>query len=256
MTPGSRGPTAGTPPRGGPGHPPGRLSTPRRGVSRPRALLGLLVLLSVLAGIVAATEALRRPGPTPPIPDVGADPGDPRETVDCPSALVGGDSTPRDRDPVPVASGDLYACPSTFDNALVTFEGEVVGAVMGRGDGAWTQLNDDAYANALGPLPGHRDYRGSNAGVGVHLPEDVAERVERVGGPTGRGDVLRVEGTFHRVDEDSGEVAVIRAASGEVVEPGAPTRQPSLPARRAAAVAAALAAVALLVGERVVRRAR
>lgn len=222
-------------------------STPARPVSRLRVLVGALLLTGALGGVVVLSQVLRHPPADTPA-DVEADEGDIREEVDCPGPLALEADQPRP--PVPVTSGDLYECPGTYDGQPVRFEGEVVGAVMSRRDGTWTQLNDDLYAGDLGPLPAHRDFRGANAGVGVILPRGLAEQVQTVGGPTARGDVLAIVGTFHRIDGDSREAAIIRADGGTVTRAGEPVDHPPLRHRQVIGVVLALAAVGVTVAER------
>lgn len=227
-------------------------TAPVRPVSRLRVFLGALVFLGSLVGIIAGSELLRYPpgdvdGTVPPSE------GDIRDELVCPPALPPDDeleADPRTDPTVTVSSEDLYDCPSVYDGRSVRYEGEVVGALLHRSDGAWTQLNDDLYAGALGPLPLHRDYRGANAGVGVFLPAALADRVETVGGPRARGDVLTVVGTFHRVDPDSREVAVIRAETASVARAGEPFDHDPLPDRRLVGIVLALAAVGVTTAHR------
>lgn len=220
----------------------------RRSVSRLRVLVAGLVLLGALSGVVVLAEYLRHPASAVPVTDPVDGPRDPREEVACPPVR----SAPgNDGSPVPVGANDLYDCPQAYDGRLVRYEGEVVGALLDRADGAWAQLNDDAYAGGVGPLPAHREFRGGNSGVGVHLPRDLADTVEWVGGPAARGDVLAVTGIYHQSDAGSGEAFVIRAGSGEVTARGSPIEHEDVPGRRIAGVLLAAAALALLtVGRR------
>lgn len=222
-----------------------------RPVSRPRVLAGGLALLAALAGVVGLAEYLRHPPTVTPAIEP-YDPGDPREDTECPSRLV----AIRPPGPVEVSSNDLYACPQVFDHQRVRYEGEVIGAVLRRSDGAWVQLNDDAYAADLGPLPAHREFRGGNSGVGVHLPEDLADEIESVGGPSTTGDVLAVTGVSYQSDPDSGEAAVIRASGATVTARGEPISHAALPDRRIAGIVLALLAAGLVVAGRVVARRR
>jgi hypothetical protein len=233
--------------------------SPRRPVPLSRVAVGALLFVLAVGAQILLAESLRHP---PPLQPALAEPddGDPRVQVECPGP------EPRegvDRDdlgterlpPVEVTSNDLYDCPETFDGEHVRFRGEVVGGVLRRDDGSWTQLNDDVYADALGPLPAHRDFRGGNAGAGVFLPPDLAARIAHVGGPRSRGDVLEVDGVFLRVDPSTREVAVIRARTGRIVQGGGPIDDPLLRDRQLAAVL--LTGVALsLVGYQVLRSRR
>jgi hypothetical protein len=238
------------------------VSTPprRRPIPRRRVFAAAVGLLALLGAVIAVGELLRHPyDPASDIPESELAGADPRDELLCP------EPAPREgqqRDlgdepsaPVEVDSNDLYDCPESFDGRRVVYRGEVVGALMDRRDGVWTQLNDDVYAELLGPLPAHRDYRGGNAGVGVLLPHDTAATVNFVGGPQTRGDVLEVSGIFHRVDA-TGEVAVIRADGAQLVTDGEPFPDPPLIDRRIAAWIAMLVAVGLTIWERVVASRR
>lgn len=232
------------------------MSARLRGVPGHGVALGALVGLALLAGIVTLAEGLRHPHPEGQVvPPAEAEADDPRTEVDCqsivPDGVPGSPSLSPRTAPPTVSSSDLHDCPATFDQARVTYQGEVVGAVLRRREGAWLQLNDDVYAGAGGPLPAHRDYRGGNAGVGVFVPHEVADRIDVVGGPHHHGDVLSVTGQFHRVDRTSGEASVIRATGGQVVRPGRPFEDRRLPDREVAALALGLLAILLVARERV-----
>lgn len=219
----------------------------RTPVPRHVVLAVAVVAFAGLAAVVVGVDALRHPPAVEPAP-VPVDDGDPREAITCPEHPPPAST--------PVTSDDLYECPAVFDGATVRFRGEAVGALLERADGAWTQLNDDAYAGDLGPLPAHRDFRGGNAGIGVYLIADLADRITHIGGPSARGDVLTVTGVFHRVDAHSGEVAVIRAHDGRVSRPGEPISHRALTDRRTVGILVALAVAALFAGEQIIRRRR
>lgn len=156
--------------------------------------------------------------------------------------------------PAVVTSGELLDCPQTWDGREVRLIGEVVGDMLRRGDVAWLQVNDDAYAVDLGPLPTHRDYRGIGGGLGVLAPFAEARTLSWIGGPRTRGDVVEVSGTFHRVDPATREVAVIRATRLEVRSAGGPVELPPVPLRRTAALSALTVAAAVLLAGRARRR--
>jgi len=234
------------------------VSTPvgRRPIPRRRVAAAALGLAAFLAAVVAAGEALRHPHtPVSDIPEAQLAGADPRDELVCP------DPQPREGQrrtpdiegtaPVRVTSNDLFDCPEAYDGRRVVYRGEVVGALLERAVGVWSQLNDDVYAELLGPLPAHRDYRGGNAGVGVLLPHGAVDLVSFIGGPQTRGDVLEVVGTFHRVDP-TGEVAVIHADGAQRMADGEPFPDPPLADRRLAAWLAVIVALALVTIERVV----
>lgn len=235
-----------------------------RPVPRARVALALLAFLIGIGGIVTLAETLRHPLPSggPATPELDDPDSDPRTTVDC------GQAPPREgqersedepdgtRVVLSVTSNRLYDCPELYDGERVRYRGEVVGAVLQRDDGAWVQLNDDVYAETLGPLPAHRDYRGGNAGVGVFVPHDLANQINWVGGPQTRGDVLEVTGVFNRVDLATAEVAIIRAETGTVAEVGEAFPDPVLADRSIVAVIVSVIAIGFTVAERIVSRRR
>lgn len=230
----------------------------RKPVERRRVLLGGLAVLTLLGVIVLIGELLRHPAPPSSLPEAQLQGSDPRVPEECPqpNPREGDRRRPEDgRVIADVNSNDLYDCPHVHDGSRVRYRGEVVGGLLRRDIGVWTQLNDDVYAQLAGPLPAHRDYRGGNAGVGVLLPFDVAAEVRFVGGPQTRGDVLEVVGTFNRVDP-TGEVAVIRADTAQLVANGQPFPDPTLPDRRFAALAAVVLACIVVVAERLAARQR
>lgn len=238
------------------------MSTPvgRRPIPRTRVAVAALGLVVLFGAVITAGEVLRHPyTQISDIPESQLAGSDPRDELLCPEPQPregqerGSDVQPTV--PVQVTSNGLFDCPETYDGREVVYRGEVVGALLEREVGVWTQLNDDVYAELLGPLPAHRDYRGGNAGVGVLLSHRSADLVSFVGGPQTRGDVLEVRGTFHRVDP-TGEVAVIRADVAEVVADGEPFPDPPLTDRRWAAWFAVAVALALVVTERVVAARR
>jgi hypothetical protein len=201
---------------------------PDHPVARPKVLLGALLLLAYVAGVVALSEHLRHPHPVEGVPleQLEHHLTDPRDPPDCPEpAPREGDPAdapvlgPRATPPMTVTSGDLVDCPAYHDGHLVRYRGEIVGAIMIRGSFAWIQVNDDIYADA-GPLPTHAEFLGGNAGVGVLLPVSATRVIERIGGPHTQGDVVEVVGRFQRIDDETREVAVIRASTLEVVQPG------------------------------------
>jgi hypothetical protein len=238
------------------------MSTPvgRRPIPRTRVAAAAAALVVLFGAVITAGELLRHPHTrASDIPEERLAGSDPRDELLCPDPQPR-EGQPRGPDtalvePVRVSSNTLFDCPETYDGRAVVYRGEVVGALLERKAGVWTQLNDDVYAELLGPLPAHRDYRGGNAGVGVLLPHASADLVAFVGGPQTRGDVLEVRGTFHRVDP-TGEVAVIRAVGAEVVADGEPFPDHPLRDRRWAAWFAVVVALALVVTERVVAARR
>ncbi|AXV08533.1 hypothetical protein DVS28_a3861 [Euzebya pacifica] len=226
--------------------------TPRREVA-----LWVLVALAAVAAMVGLGEALRHDHPAAGVqtPELTEEIDPLREDVPCelPAGREGADR------PVVVAapelpqlvnSNELYDCPATWDGRRVRYVGEVVGAVLERRDGAWVQLNDDVYADGVGPLPTHRDFRGGNAGIGVRMTRDQAARIDNVGGATQRGDLVEVVAEFRRVDPETAEVAILHVETMRILRRGEPFDVPDAPARPAVALVAALGALTIVVIER------
>jgi hypothetical protein len=241
---------------------------PRHPVPRVKVALGAVLVLAAVLGIIGLAEKLRHPLPAVGVPAelLEEPPADPRIAPECPEPAPleveveetgegGGPVEGRATTPVTVGSNDLYDCPEFYDGQTVRYQGEAVGAIMRREDGAWTQLNDDIYAGA-GPLPSHREFRGGNAGVGVLLPPGAADAITVVGGPVTRGEVVEVVGTYQRIDRDTREVAVIRATELTVVERGTRIETPLLVDRLVAAILLAALAGAAVRLQTVVRRRR
>lgn len=234
---------------------------PQWALRRRTLLAGAVLGLAALLAVIALAEALRPGHPAVSVLDEPS--GDPRDLAECPETEVregAADETEPmlspTAPPIDVSSNRLLDCPDSYDGRVVRYQGEVVGGLLRRDGGAWTQLNDDAYAEPVGRPPAHRSYRGGNAGVGVFLPDDVADRIATVGGPHDQGDLVEVVGTFGRVDPETHEVAVIRVDSAEIVRAGQPVEADALREQDVAAALLALLAVGTVVTERRVARRR
>lgn len=194
------------------------------------------------------------PGAVPGEPAPMDAAGDPRNPPLCPgSSPREGQARQRTRarpNATHVSVAELHTCPQDFDGAAVRFRGEVVGGLLHRSGGVWTQLNETPE-RVDGTL-GHT----RSSGIGVLLPPRLAALVDDVGGPGHRGDVLDVQATFARVDDRTGEIAVLLVTAGDVVEQGGPLPVPDLGDRRAAALVALVLAGGVAVAERRAARRR
>jgi hypothetical protein len=203
-------------------------------VTRRQALAGALLVALVASALVALFDQLvDRSEDLPPLDA----PVQPISDGSCPAP-------PRDRRTV-VPSDHLIECPQVFDGAVLRYRGEVVRAVLHRGDHAWLQLNDDPYGLGLGPLPRHRTAVGGNSGIPVSIPADAAASITHVGDARHHGDILEVTGVFRRADPRDGGGPAIRADAVVVVQPGGPIDKPTHPARTVAAAVFAAVALAL-----------
>lgn len=155
-----------------------------------------------------------------------------------------------------VSSTQVFACPSAFDGRRVTYVGEAIGDLLVRRDGAWLQVNDDVYALEVGPLVGHREQGGFNTGMSVWLPDGLHERVQGLGRPDQRGDVILVRGTLHRADPNDGGGTTVRAEELEILAEALPIDDPlHVPQLIVAIVLAVLALASVLWSRRSARRA-
>jgi hypothetical protein len=115
-----------------------------------------------------------------------------------------------------VDSTTLIAEHRRFDGQTITFIGEAIGDLMERRDGAWLNVNDDAYSRQ------GTEFRlaGYNRGQGVLLPKEAAAAVTRLGNYNNRGDLVRIVGVFHAACPEHGGTMMIHGQSLEVIEPG------------------------------------
>jgi hypothetical protein len=120
----------------------------------------------------------------------------------------------------------VLACPEAYDGHRIRYVGELVGDLLHRDGGAWVLMNDDDYALEVGPLPGHRDLRGTNRGLTVWLPDPLPEAVTGLGRPNQRGDVVEITGVVVRADPSDGEGLTLRADRLRQVAPARTVHEP------------------------------
>lgn len=220
------------------------------------ALLQVAASALVVVFVMVMVTWLQRSAPTAGlIPLDLADEAPADEFASCERTLPGDNATDPEAETPPgpvgrVSSTEVLQCPRRFDGRLVTFVGEAVGDVLRRDGGAWVQLNDDAYGLEKGPLPGHREFAGTNSGLAVWLPDDLVDLVQRPGRRGVRGDVLQVEGFLRRVDPDDGGGLTIRATDGVLLSPARELDQPVHRSQMVVAGVLALLAIGLVIRER------
>jgi hypothetical protein len=125
-----------------------------------------------------------------------------------------------------ISSALVFACPEAYDGHRVRYVGELIGDLLHRDGGAWVLVNDDDYALEVGPLPGHRDLRGTNTGLTVWLPAPLLDTVTGLGRPNQRGDVVEVTGVVVRADPTDGEGLTLRADALRLVAPARTVHEP------------------------------
>ena len=130
---------------------------------------------------------------------------------------VPGVATAQDDELIPVEV--LLAQAESYSGKIITIEGELVGDYGFRSDGTmWTQLNDDSYARDALVDGGPRT--GGNTGVGIRMPDALAEGLDAPGGYRLEGPLVRATGTWKYHDPDRGGESYLDVASLEVIEVG------------------------------------
>ena len=104
----------------------------------------------------------------------------------------------------PVAVSDLVNRAREFDARAVVVHGEILGDVMRRGEYVWLNLLDDGVA------------------IGVWAKEKDLPAIGYKGSYWAKGDIVSVEGTFHRACPDHGGDLDLHAASIATVQRGIP----------------------------------
>ena len=191
--------------------------TPRRHrpITTIQALMGTAGLIAAAAALIGVSHLLLLPSQvTTPLPAPELEGGEEQRpgAVTCPTH---GDLRRRPQ-PMPVTSAELIECPELFDEELVTYEGEAVGAVLLRSTHGWLHLNDDVYANQLGPLSRHRTVVGGNSGMAVSVPREVAEEVV-AGNSRIHGTGVEVVGQFFKAYGGDGGAPAIAANEVRIV---------------------------------------
>jgi len=80
----------------------------------------------------------------------------------------------------PISSTELINNAKLYDGKIVTYEGEVIGDIMVRGDYAWINVND-----------------GKNA-IGIWMDKNLAKDILYTGSYKSKGDWLEITGVFQR----------------------------------------------------------
>lgn len=107
--------------------------------------------------------------------------------------------------PVVVRVGDIVQRAVELDGSEVTFEGEAIGeALRADGDSVWVNVLDEGTA------------------IGVWMPDDMAEQIERFGAYRQTGDTVRVTGVVNLACDRHGGDLDVHATALEVTGSGEP----------------------------------
>jgi len=104
-------------------------------------------------------------------------------------------------------STELIEHAGAIDGSTVTYKGEIVAAVMNRGEHSWVNLND-----------------GYNA-IGIWCRTGSLSDVKTLGNYKNEGDVLEVTGVFHRACPEHGGELDIHADSVRIESRGFPIEE-------------------------------
>jgi hypothetical protein len=104
-------------------------------------------------------------------------------------------------------STELIAGANAIDGSVVTYKGEIVAAVMNRGEHSWVNLND-----------------GYNA-IGIWCKTGSLNDVKTPGNYKNEGDILEVTGIFHRACPEHGGELDIHADSVRIDARGFPIEE-------------------------------
>lgn len=107
----------------------------------------------------------------------------------------------------PVSSIELINNAKQHDGKTVVYTGEIIGDIMVRGDYAWINLND-----------------GKNA-IGVWIDKGLTKDIAYTGSYKFQGDIIEVNGIFHRACLQHGGDLDIHAQSLIKIAAGQPTQE-------------------------------
>lgn len=102
----------------------------------------------------------------------------------------------------PISSTDLINNAKQYDGKSISYEGEVIGDVMIRGNNAWINVNDTKNA------------------IGIWLPAQTTKEIFYTGNYKAKGDIIKAEGVFHRSCIEHGGDLDIHAKNITIVKKG------------------------------------
>ncbi|MEG1811710.1 MAG: DNA-binding protein [Clostridia bacterium] len=107
-----------------------------------------------------------------------------------------------------VSSVDLIEKGKELDKTVVAYAGEAVGDVLARGAFSWVAVSDGQTT------------------ISVWAPTEDTDAITRLGSYDGRGDTVRVVGTYHRACAEHGGDLDIHAQTLDVTEAGHAVMRP------------------------------
>lgn len=115
-----------------------------------------------------------------------------------------------------------------LDQTLVTVRGEAIGEPLKRGSECWVNIND-----------------GTNA-IGIKMKEEDAKKIKWFGSYKQKGDVIQIEGIFHKACSADGGETDIHSESVKIISHGTETIQTVSSVKIMAAILSAILIVFLV----------
>lgn len=137
-----------------------------------------------------------------------------------------------------VSVGELMAQQQEYDGKPVTYEGEVVGDIMIRGENAWLNVHD------------------GDGAIGIFCPRELTGEIEHKGSYGFIGDVISVRGIFHYSCAMHGGDTDIHAESLAVIRKGESVSHPLEARKVTAGIIVSAITILFLIGYLVTRRFR
>ncbi len=107
----------------------------------------------------------------------------------------------------PVSSIELIRDANILDGNVLTYKGEIVAAIMNRGDHSWVNLSDGYHA------------------IGIWCETSSLSDVRTLGNYKNEGDILEVTGVFHRACPAHGGELDIHAETLRIEARGFPVEE-------------------------------
>jgi hypothetical protein len=137
-----------------------------------------------------------------------------------------------------IAAGELLKNAQRYDARTIIYQGEVIGDMMLRGDFAWMNVWD------------------KTAAIGVFCPQELIGEIEYKGSYRFRGDIISVQGVFHRFCSEHGGDTDIHAEKITLIQRGEELAYPLGPQKIRLSIILPAVAFILVIIYTVIRRFR
>ena len=113
-----------------------------------------------------------------------------------------------------VSSTELIENADIYDGKEIVYEGEAIGEIRQREDGAWVNVYDGQTC------------------IGVWMTKEIATIIKYLGSYKIQGDVIQIEGVFNKACPEHGGDLDIHATSLRKIKPGWVKQEKLIPAKR------------------------